>query len=157
MDDNQLEFSADNAYAVIEKALDKTPYRVYRKQPNKRLFTCRARENDMSLNFYVSVDKEKQLARINLYFPFRFHRDKIIEACLAVNYLNGKNIRTLFIVEVSTGNIYFKRTESYFMGELSQEAVIDMVNTAVAISSHYKNQLLALARGSITITEFYEQ
>ncbi len=156
MDENDLKLAANNAYDVVVKALSLTPYHVLLKQRNKLLFNCRLKEDIMPCSLYVAIEETRQRVRAVCYVPFRFSEDMYIDGCKATSFINLNLPNGAFCLDVTNGYLSFVISESYNNSPLTVQNVVEMINLLAAIVQRNKNKFELLARGSITIEEFFK-
>ena len=113
--------------------------------------------DDLPMHFVINIDAERDLIRVLSRLPFVFEEDKRVDAAIATSQINYRLADGSFDFNYKTGHVLFRMTSSYKDSLISMEVFEYMIAVASFTIDEYNDKLLMLAKGMITVDEFFKR
>lgn len=153
MEEKRLQ-QARATFATLCRALESNDWH-YTKDEEKLKIECGARGEDLPMELTILVDAERQIVRLLSHIPFQIKEDKRLEVAVAVSAINNKLVDGCFDYDIRSGDIYFRATNSFMDSSLSEEVLTYMLYFSCNVIDEFNDKLLMLAKGMLTIEQFY--
>jgi len=146
---------AKKVLASLIEELEECGWR-YELIEDKLLVHFSGRGDDLPMEFFISVDPERELVTSRSVLPFELDPEKLIESSVAVALVNYKLVDGNFEFDPKEGHLFFKLTSSFKDSLLSKEFFKYLIHFAVVIVDEFNEKLLMLAKGMIDLEKFME-
>lgn len=155
MSDEKNLKNAQNVYKSLCAMLDDHNFR-YERHDDDLVVTFGMSGEDIPMQFIVNVDAKRDLIRVISPIPVVFGEDKRLEGALATCQANYRMADGSFDYDYSNGKVYFRMTSSYKDSLISKEIFEYMIACASYTVDKYNDKFLMLAKGMMTIEEFFK-
>ena len=140
-------------YKTLCQTLDNMRWR-YSKEEDKFVVRTMAIGKDLTMDFFIKIDPERQLMYLKSPMPFevpKVSRDTLGKAVLMANYtmLNGS-----FEYDLSDGYLVFKLVVPYMESMLSEHVCHYMIMVSCEMTDKFNDKFKALVDGKMTLDEF---
>lgn len=152
IEQNDLE-QAKDVFNALCQALDKHEW-PYKKDENKLSIECRARGEDLPMDFTVIVDPDRMIAILISDIPFVIQEDKRIDVAVAVSAINNILVDGSFDYNIVSGYIFFRMTNCFIECKISEKVFEYMLYRSFQMIDKYNDKLLMLDKGMISIEQF---
>jgi len=146
---------AKATFATLCKYLDEQEWH-YNKNEEKLSIECGARGEDLPMDFTIKVDVDRMLVLLLSHLPFKIGEDKRLEAAVAVCAINNVAVDGNFDYDISTGNIFFRITNSFLESQLDEDVFQYMLQLSCQFVDKYNDRFLMLSKGMLTLEKFLE-
>ena len=148
--------NAQKVYDTLCNMLDEKKLR-YDKHPEDLVVTFGMTGDDLPMHFVLNVDANRELIRLMSLVPVQFEGDKRIEGAIATSQANYRLADGSFDFEYKTGRVMFRMTSSYMDSLISKELFEYMIAVACYTVDEYNDKFFMLAKGQMTIEEFFNK
>jgi hypothetical protein len=104
----------------------------------------------------VTVDARRQIVMVLSRLPVTIPEDKRIETVLAVSKANDLMVDGSFDMDLGSGKLYFRITNSFIDSELGEELFMYLILCACHTIDEYNDRFLMLAKGMMDLGKFIE-
>ena len=154
-DDKKLK-NAQNMYKTLCAMLDEKELK-YEKHENDLVVTFTLGGEDIPMQFVLNVDAERQLIRLLSPIPVIFGEDKRIEGAIAACQANYGIADGSFDFDFKQGRIIFRMTSSFIDSLISKDVFEYMIAVAGYTVDEYNDKFFMLAKGKLSIKEFFNK
>jgi hypothetical protein len=146
---------AQQTFATLCNALDHHEWN-YDRNDEKLAISCTARGDDLPVELTVTVDARRQIVMVLSRLPVTIPEDKRIETVLAVSKANDLMVDGSFDMDLGSGKLYFRITNSFIDSELGEELFMYLILCACHSIDEYNDRFLMLAKGMMDLGKFIE-
>lgn len=144
---------AKKVYGALLRAVEMNGW-TCDKDDGKKSVTISVQGDDLPITFSVFVDGEKQLVKLLSRIPIEFGKDKINDSAVAVCNINYALTDGRFDLDTDNGQVYYRMTATFMESDLSQVALLYMINYATWAMDTFNGKLLAISAGNLTVDDF---
>jgi hypothetical protein len=108
------------------------------------------------MDMMMVVRDERQVVQLISPMPFRVPDDKIIDLAVAIAKVNDRLLNGSFDLDLSTGRISFRITESYIDSILGKGLFEYLLVVAMHTVDDYNDKFMMISKGLISIENFLE-
>lgn len=152
---NDEKYLAQQVYQTLCDALDRRGWN-YGKEEDKLLVHFGVNGDDISMNFILIVDEERQLIRLLSQLPFKMCEDKRMDGALATCIVTNRLVDGSFDYDLSDGTIVFRMAASFRESVIGEGLFQYMIDCACSTIDEYNDKFLALDKGLMEIVSFAE-
>lgn len=156
MNDEQKMKNALNVYQTLCAMLDEKEMK-YEKHDEDLVVTFVMGGDDIPMQILINVDAEKELIRLLSPIPATFEGEKRIEGAVATCQVNYMLADGSFDYDYSGGKILFRLTSSFIDSLISKEVFDYMIGVACTTVDGFNDKFFMLAKGIMTIEEFFKK
>ena len=146
---------AQQVYATMCAALDHNGWNYDRNDENLAI-SCVARGDDLPVELTMTVDARRQIVMVLSRLPVVIPEDKRIETVLAVAKANDLMVDGSFDLDMGSGKLYFRITNSFMDSQLGEEVFMYLILCACHTIDEYNDRFLMLAKGMMDLGKFIE-
>lgn len=110
--------------------------------------------DDLPMEMFIDVNKERDLMLIISPLPFVIPEDKRIDFAIAVCAVNDSFISGGFDYDIGDGHLMFRLPCSFCGCPMSKNAALQLLLVACNTVDEYNDKFLALATGAVSLEEF---
>ena len=155
MTEEQKLQNARQIYQTMCSALDSYHWN-YEKNEEKLTITCSARGDDLPVELTAVVDAGRQLTMVLSQLPVTVPEDKRIDTALAVCVANDMMVHVSFDLDMSSGRIYFRMSNSFIDSQPGEELFFYLILCTCKMVDEYNDRFLMLAKDMIDLKKFIE-
>ena len=144
---------AQKTYETLCAALDAQNWKYKRDDEHLRIESG-AQGDDLPMDFFITVDADRQILRLISRLPFVISEDKRLDLAIAANAVNNCLVDGSFDFDLSTGRVYFRLTSSFIESDIGQDLIIYMLMVACHTIDEYNDKFLMLGKGMMKIEDF---
>lgn len=144
---------AKTVYSDLCAALDRRQWK-YKKNENDLVITFGVDGDDISMDFVLVIDAQRQLLRVFSKLPFTVPEDKRMDLAIATCVASFGLADGSFNYDISTGSIVFRLTASYRESKIGDGLFEYLVGCSSVTVDAYNDKFFALCKGLITINDF---
>lgn len=115
------------------------------------------RGEDIPMALFIDVDEEREILRLYSPIPVEFEGEKRVDAAIATCQANNIIADGCFEFDYRKGRITFRWTMSYIDSLLSKELMEYMLAVASIAVDEYNDKFLMLAKGTLSIKDFFKK
>lgn len=153
MADENKKILAKKVYDTLCKAIEKREWK-YEKDEEKLVVYFGVSGEDISMNFIIVVDEERQIVRLMSPMPYKMREEKRMEGAIATSAASFGMVDGSFDYDLSDGTIIFRMTASFRESEIGEELFQYMISCSCAMVDKYNTQFLAIDKGDMDIGDF---
>lgn len=142
-------------YKDICSVLDGKGWKYSRKD-DKLTIVLSVRGDDLEMGLVIEVDDDRQLVRIVSPMPFEMSENKRIEGAIATCAATYTLADGSFDYDLMRGKIYFRLTSSYRGCDIGEGMLDYMVDVSLSTIDRYNDKFMALNKGYINVTDFFD-
>lgn len=150
---DKIKKDARKVYGALLRAVEMNGW-TCDKDDEKMSVTVSVQGDDLPITFSVFVDSERQLVRLLSRIPLEFDKDRITDGAVAVCNINYALTDGRFDLDAENGFVYFRMTATYLESDLSQVALLYMINYATWAVDTFNGKLLAISAGNLSVADF---
>lgn len=139
-------------FDTLCRALEKQEW-DYKKYEDKFVIECGAQGADLPMKITVEVNPKNLLVILLSRLPFVIQEDKRLDVAVAVSAINNALVDGCFDYDISTGNIYFRMSNSFIDSKIGEEVFIYMLICSCQTIDEYNDKILMLAKGMLSIEQ----
>ena len=144
---------AKTVYGDLCAALDRRQWK-YQKHEDDLVVTFGVAGEDISMEFVLAIDAQRQLLRVFSKLPFVVPEDKRMDLAIATCVASYGLADGSFDYDIATGNIVFRLTASFRESKIGDGLFEYLVGCSSAAVDAYNDKFFALCKGLITINDF---
>lgn len=110
--------------------------------------------DDLSMDFVVFIDVDRQLVRILSRLPITFPSERRLAGAIVTSQINYRLADGSFDYDSSSGKVYFRITTSFRDSDISEEVIEYLMGCAIHTVDEYNDKLLAIANGRLSLSEY---
>lgn len=148
--------NAKSVFSTLCKALDSRNWK-YNKDENELVITFGVSGDDLSMNFVVKIDADRELVRLFSRMPFKFPEERRLEGAIATCHANYLLVDGSLDYDYTDGECTFRMTASYRDSLLSPTLFDYMVDVSCQTVDDLNDKLLLVAKGVLTPDEFLKK
>lgn len=156
MTDDKKMKNALSVYNTLCEMLDEREF-YYEKHEEDLVVTFGMRGEDIPMQFVVNIDAKRELVRVISPVPVIFEDDKRIDGAIATSQVNYRLADGSFDYDFKQGRILFRMTSSFCDSLISKDLFEYMLACASFTVDKYNDQFLMLAKGKISVEEFFKK
>ena len=156
MTDIQKAENARAVYQTIRNALDHRNWH-YTPHDDDMVVTYKVSGDDLLMEFLISVDERRQMARMLSFFPFDVPEDKRIEGAIMTCAATNKLAVGSFDFSTAKGRIAFRLNAPFLNCTLGEDLFSLMIDIAVETVDQYNDKFFAVSKGLISIEDYLNQ
>ena len=145
--------SAKNTFATLCSMLDNNEWK-YEKDEENLCIDCGAQGEDLPIPIKIRIDAERQIILLLSLIPFSVNEDKRMETAVAVSIVNNLLVDGSFDYDITTGDLYFRMTNSFIDSDISEEAFKYMLYCSCMTIDEYNDKFLMLSKGLLPLDSF---
>ena len=134
-------------YNIVCQALDERNWR-YKKDEELLKVTFGVSGDDLSMDFLIFIDAERQLIRLCSYLPFKIEQ-KPVEMSIAVSCANYYLVNGCFDYDFAKGLISFRMTTAYHDSLIGTGLIAYMIDCACQTVDDYNDKFLMVEKGKM--------
>ena len=146
--------NAQSVYKILCDLFDEKEL-VYKKFEDDFVVTITVNGDNLSIDFVVKVDEERELIRVLSKLPVVFQDEKRLDGAIATSKINYGLADGSFDYNFEKGEIIFRITSSYKGCTVSKDLIYYMMSCACYTVDDYNDKLLALSEGKISVKDFF--
>lgn len=150
---DKVKKDAKKVYRALLRAVEMNGWTCDKDDENTSV-TIAVQGTDLPITFSVFVDGEKQLVKLLSRIPIEFGKDKITDGAVAVCNINYALTDGRFDLDATDGLVYYRMTATFFESDLSQVALLYMINYATWAIDTFNGKLLAISAGNLSVEDF---
>lgn len=147
----QIDFVLKNITNVLER--EKIEYL----KDEKNLKISFSVNKYLKADFVFKINSEKMLVSLISKIPYIVKQDKIEDLAAAVCFINNFTANGCFDFDINTGEMLFRMTNNFLESLIGEEVYEYMIDCSINMLIEYSEQLILLARGSISLDEFVDR
>ena len=153
MDEQSRLEQAKAAFITLCKTMEHHEWNCH-KNEEQLYIECAAQGEDLPMDITVFVDPNKLVAVLLSRLPFAIPENICLDAAVAVSVINEHLVDGCFDFDLSTGNMFFRVTNSFMESTVSEDVFSYMLMCSCATIDEYNDKILMLAKGLISIEQF---
>ena len=155
MADEKYLIQAKETFAMLCKTLDWHEWN-YDKDEENLSIKCGVQGEDLPMDIVIMVDSERCLVRLASHVPIVVPEDKRLDVAIAISVVNNMLVDGCFDFNISSGNIFFRMTNSFLESKLGDDVFTYMLLVSCQIIDVYNDKFLMLVKGMISIEQFLD-
>lgn len=114
------------------------------------------RGEDLPMDFLLKVDAKREVVILYSTLPFKFDEDNIATGALGTLAINDDLPDGSFDLDIFSGRVCFRVTNTYRGSLISAEALDFMLEYSIFVVDKFNDKLYGLATGSMTPEQFID-
>jgi hypothetical protein len=128
----------------------------YEKHDEDLAITCTAQGDDLPMELFVQIDKERQIVTLLSKMPFSIAENRRTALAIAVSQANTEIIDGSFDYDYLNGKILFRLTSSYRESLIGKDLFTYMVMCACYTIDDYNDKFLTVAKNEMSAEEILD-
>ena len=128
----------------------------YERDDEKLIIQFSARGEDLPLEFIYHIYPENQLVVLMSHLPFKIAENKRIDLAIVTSIINNKIVNGSFDLNVSSGTLLFRITQSYNDSVIDPEQYIFMLRLAAYTVDKYNDKFLMISKDMLSLEQFIQ-
>lgn len=154
-DDKQLK-NAQEVYKTLCEMLDDKNY-SYDKHEEDLVVALVMHGEDIPMQIIFNVDDKREIIRLLSPIPVVFEDDKRLDGAIATSQINYRLADGSFDFDYQKGRVIFRLTSSYTDSQISKDLLEYMIGVACYTIDEYNDKLVMLAKGQLSVEDFYDK
>ncbi len=147
---------AKTVYNDLCSLLDRKDWK-YQKHEDDLVVTFGVNGEDISMDFVLAVDAERQILRVFSQLPFAVPEDKRMDLAIATCVASFGLVDGSFDYDIASGGIVFRMTASFRESRIGDGLFGYLIDCSCAMVDAFNDKFFALCKGVMTINEFIEK
>ena len=145
---------AQATFRALCDAMDAMDWK-YKKEDGLQISTG-ARGDDLPINMIIRLNEKHSLIKLLSFLDFTVPEDKRIDTALAVCVANDMMVHGSFDLDMSSGRIYFRMSNSFIDSQPGEELFFYLILCTCKMVDEYNDRFLMLAKDMIDLKKFIE-
>lgn len=154
MADEKKLVRAQEVYGTMCRSFDEQNW-SYEKAEEDLVILTGFQSADIPIQIVLRVIPEGQLILLTSLLPFEVPEEKRLDLVMAVDEVNKRLGVGHFDYDIRSGEIGFRMPSAYVESEVGPELFVHMIRMANQIVDDFNDKFLMLAKGMMSIQEFF--
>lgn len=156
MQDVKKEKNANSIYNAMCEVLDEFKL-SYDKKEEKRVVLFSMTDDDLTTEYVISVDAEREMIRLMLMLPVTFEKDRKVDGAIATSALNYSIVDGTFEFTYEDGTVWFRIGTPFKDSILSKTLLRYLLLCAASTVGKVATNLFLLSKGAMSLEDFMEK
>lgn len=144
---------AKQVYKTMCEAIERREWQCKRNDEKLYVYFGVSGE-DIPMRFYLMVDVERQLIRVDSPLPFKMSEANRMEGAVATCVASFGLLDGSFDYDVRDGSISFRMTASFIDSNIGEGLLQYIISASCAVVDKFNDKFLAIDKGLLSITDF---
>lgn len=143
-----------NAYRAVQEHLTRNNFK-YDTHDDDLVISLTVNGEDLPIKTIIRFMDERELMQVLCYVPSA-PEDKRMDMAVAVAVANYGLVNGCFDFDMSDGEIRFRVTQSYAVGELTDDLIRYLLGISFNTTDKYNDRFFMLSKGMLALEKFIE-
>ena len=112
--------------------------------------------NDISVDFIINVDAQRQIFYVNSTLPFKMSKGNIKDGAVATSCVNESLLAGSFDFDVDTGSIRFRMVNCFKESLISEDVFDYALHVSLNTIDEFNDKFLLLEEGKLSVNDFFD-